>query len=108
MMQAKEHQASYQIRKMTSLVVFSIDTRIKRMVGDKSLKGISGLSQYLILLIALIVIELLPLTQLLQQVRYDKSQAMIKIDCSPIVEHQITALEIREGQIIEKLLERQK
>lgn len=58
--------------------------------------------------VALFLTSILPLTALLQEVREDKTQAMIKMDCGASCEHEITGLEIREGEIINKLLEGEK
>ena len=60
------------------------------------------------LTVALIPLLLTSLTALLQEVRHEKTQAMIQMDCSPIVEHEITALEIREGEIIKMMLDGEK
>ena len=55
--------------------------------------------------VALIFLSITSLTALLREVRENKTQVMIQMNCGASCEHQITALEIREGQIIEKLLE---
>ena len=60
------------------------------------------------LTVALIPLLLITLTALLQEVRYDKAQATIQMDCGASCEHSLTALEIREGEIINKPLEGQK
>jgi len=60
------------------------------------------------LFLTLISLSILPLTALLQGVREDKAKALIKMDCGASCEHEITGLEIREGEIINKLLEGKK
>ena len=58
--------------------------------------------------VALLFLSLSSLTALLQGVREDKAKALIKMDCGASCEHSLTALEIREGEIINKPLEGQK
>ena len=58
--------------------------------------------------VALLFLSLSSLTALLQGVREDKAKALIKMDCGASCEHEITALEILEGKVIEKLLDGEK